>query len=382
MAEGPERGAGGSRASPTIRQVAEASGVSRATVSRAFTRPAMLSAETVRQVKAAADRLGYVPNQVARALSTGRHGNVALIVPDVANPFFPPLIRAAQLRADTAGLCVFLGNSDEDAGREDRLVGRLLGQVEGLVLVSPRMTQERIRLHAARRPIVLVNRDVEGITRVLIDTGPAVSAAMAHLASLGHRRIAYVSGPAASWSNQQRRAAIRREAAARGLETVAVPARRPTYEAGRLSAAPIVASGASAAVAFDDLVAQGLIAGLAALGLAVPGAFSVVGCDDVLGETTYPPLTTISARCADAGEIAVDLLLGQMGARPPGEVRYRLDSTLVVRGSTGPAGMVRDAASRGGRRPRGRASKPLDTQPVAQHVSSPTRSPGHDESGS
>ena len=363
MAEDPEQGGGGSRISPTIRQVAEASGVSRATVSRAFTRPAMLSPETVRQVRAAADRLGYVPNQVARALSTGRHGNVALIVPDVANPFFPPLIRAAQLRADTAGFCVFLGNSDEDAGREDTLVGRFLGQVEGLVLASSRMPQDRIRLHAARRPIVLVNRDVEGITRVLIDTAPGVSAAMTHLAELGHRRIAYVSGPAASWSNGQRRAAIRREAGARGLATIAVPARRPTYEAGRLSAPQIVASGASAAIAFDDLVAQGLIAGLAALGLAVPGAFSVVGCDDVLGETTYPPLTTISARCADAGEIAVDLLLGQMGARAPGEVRYKLDSTLVVRGSTGPA-------------------KPLDTQPVAQHVSRRTRSSRHDEHGS
>lgn len=382
MAEDPEQGAGGPRTSPTIRQVAEASGVSRATVSRAFTRPGMLSSETVRQVRAVADRLGYVPNQVARALSTGRHGNVALIVPDVANPFFPPLIRAAQLRADTAGLCVFLGNSDEDAGREDRLVGRLIGQVEGLVLASSRMAEDRIRLHAARRPLVLVNRDVEGITRVLIDTGPGVSSAMAHLAQLGHRRIAYVSGPAASWSNGQRRAAIRREAVSRGLETVAVPARRPTYEAGRLSAPRIVASGASAAIAFDDLVAQGLIAGLAALGLAVPGAFSVVGCDDVLGETTDPPLTTISARCADAGEIAVDLLLGQLGARAPGEVRYKLDSTLVVRGSTGPARIVRETTHPVGPRVRRRVSKPLDTQPVAQHVSPRTRSPGHDEHGS
>src|ERR1700754_1602012 len=96
-----------SEIAPTISQVAKVSGVSRATVSRAFTRPGMLSEETVRRVKAVADKLGYVPNQVARALSTGRHGNVALIVSDVANPFFPPLIRAAQLHADKAGLCVF-----------------------------------------------------------------------------------------------------------------------------------------------------------------------------------------------------------------------------------------------------------------------------------
>ena len=353
LPEDPEDLVGAASAPPTIRQVAETAGVSRATVSRAFTRPAMLSEATVRHVRAAAERLGYVPNQVARALSTGRAGNVALIVPDVANPFFPPLIRAAQLRADKAGFCVFLGNSDEDAAREDRLVSRLLGQVEGIVLASSRMAEDRIRLHALRRPLVLVNRDVDGITRVLIDTNPGVAAAMAHLAELGHRRIAYVSGPSASWSNAQRRKAIRREAAARGLETVALPARHPTYEAGRLAAAQLVASGASAAIAFDDLVAQGLIAGLSDIGLAVPASFSVVGCDDVLGETTHPKLTTISARCADAGEVAVDLLLNRLAASAPGEVRYKLDSSLVVRGTTGPVEKGQVPPKPPGKRPRG-----------------------------
>jgi LacI family transcriptional regulator len=105
---------------PTIDRVAAEAGVSRATVSRAFTRPDLLSRETVRHVRAVAKRLGYVPNQTARALSTGRHGNIALVVPDIANPFFPPLIRAVQTRADDAGLSVFLGDSDEDPDREGR----------------------------------------------------------------------------------------------------------------------------------------------------------------------------------------------------------------------------------------------------------------------
>src|SRR5690349_6437184 len=91
---------------PTIDRVAAAAGVSRATVSRAFTRPGMLSAATVARVREIAARLGYTPNQVARALSTGRHGNFALIVPDVANPFFPPLIKAAQKRAELADFCL------------------------------------------------------------------------------------------------------------------------------------------------------------------------------------------------------------------------------------------------------------------------------------
>jgi LacI family transcriptional regulator len=326
-----------SEIAPTISQVAKISGVSRATVSRAFTRPEMLSEGTVRRVKAVADKLGYIPNQVARALSTGRHGNVALIVSDVANPFFPPLIRAAQLHADRAGLCVFLGNSDEDPAREELLLGRFIGQVEGLVLASSRLDEAQIRIYAARRPLVLINRDIEGITRVLIDTAPGVAAAIAHLAELGHRHIAYVSGPTTSWSNQQRRNAVRKEAAKRGLKVIAIPARPPSYDTGRLAAAPIVASGVTAAIAFDDLVAQGLLAGLAALDVDVPRSFSVVGCDDVLGETTYPQLTTVSARCADAGDVAVGLLLSQMNGGGSGEIRHKLNSHLVVRASTGPA---------------------------------------------
>ena len=83
------------------------------------------------------------------------------------------------------------------------------------------------------------------------------------------------------------------------------------------------------------------MAGLAAQGVAVPSAFSVVGCDDVLGETTYPPLTTVSARCAEAGHLAVELLVGRMESSAPGEARYRLKSELVVRGTTGRAVTLR-----------------------------------------
>ena len=153
---------------PTISQVAEAAGVSRATVSRAFTRPDMLSADTVRRVMAIAKKIGYVPNHTARALSTGRYGNVALVVPDVANPFFPPLIRAAQVEAEKLDFCVFLGNSDENPAQEEKLVSRFATQVEGFILASSRLSDERIRFQAARRPLVLINRDIKGIPTALV----------------------------------------------------------------------------------------------------------------------------------------------------------------------------------------------------------------------
>lgn len=322
---------------PTIRQVAAAAGVSRATVSRAFTRPEMLSAETVARVQSVAGRLGYVPNQVARALSTGRHGNIALIVPDVANPFFPPLIRGAQMRADLAGFCLFLGSSDETPEREDMLAGKFAGQVEGIILVSSRLSEERIRFYAARRPVVLINRDVPGLPRVLIDTATGIAAAVDHLADLGHRRIVYVTGPAASWSNQQRRKAVRQAARRRGIEMIALPAHRASFEAGRDAVREILSTKATAAIAFDDVTAQGVLVGLAERRIVVPDAFSVVGCDDVLGATTYPPLTTVSARCDEAGEIALDLLSDQLSGRTMRDVRCVLDTHLVIRGSAGPA---------------------------------------------
>ncbi|SCF47697.1 transcriptional regulator, LacI family [Micromonospora matsumotoense] len=330
-------GRGPGDAAPTIGEVAAAAGVSRATVSRAFGRPQMLRPETVERVQEAARHLGYVPNRVARALSTGRFGNLALVVPDIANPFFPPMIRAVQGRADRAGFAVFLGDADEDPAREEVLLRQLSTQVEGFVLASSRLTDERIRAHAERRPLVLVNRDVEGIPRVLIDTTRAVGQAVEHLHELGHRRIAYLSGPAGSWSNRQRRRAVKRAGDRLGVEVLMVPAGRATFELGRLAVPALLATGATAVVAFDDLVAQGVLAGLSEQGVGVPAGLSVVGCDDVLATRTYPPLTTVSARSAEAGAAAVDLLAGMLTPGTPlADTRLLLDTSLVVRVTTGP----------------------------------------------
>ncbi len=270
----------------------------------------------------------------ARALSTGRHGNVALIVPDVANPFFPPLIRAAQIEADLSDFCVFLGNSDENPQQEDKLVGRFSGQVEGFVLASSRLSDERIRIHAARRPLVLINRDVEGIPRVLIDSGSGVAEAVAHLGALGHRKIVYVSGPHSSWSNKQRQAAVRSTAQQLGIAVAVVAAEKAAFEAGRKVTGHILATGASAAIAFDDLTAQGILAELADRGISVPTRFGVVGCDDVLGAATHPSLTTVSNRSTEAGKAALTLLMDMLRSNAIRDVRYVLSTHLVIRNTT------------------------------------------------
>jgi LacI family transcriptional regulator len=327
----PEKG------SVTIDQVAAAVGVNRSSVSRAFSRPEMLNPETVARIRAAADRLGYTPNRSARALSTGRHGNLALVVPDVANPFFPPMIRSVQNEADQQDYCVFLGNSDEDPRQEEKLLGRFSGQVEGIVLASPRLSDERIRAFAEIKPLVLINRDVVGIPRVLIDSGSGVAEAVAYLAQQGHRRIAYVSGPSSSWSNKQRRAAVKKTAAELDLDVITMAAQVPSYEAGQRAVSFVLEGGATAAVAFDDLTAQGMLAGFRERNVRVPREVAVVGCDDVVGATTTPPLTTVSNRAGEAGQIATRLLLDIMSTRAVHDVRYVLETHLVVRETTAPA---------------------------------------------
>lgn len=327
-----QHGAGGK--THTMADVAKAAGVSKSTVSRAFTQPERLGAETVDRIVKIAQQLGYVPNHTARALSTGRHGNLALIVSDVANPFFPPLIRAAQLQADGSDFCVFLGNSDEDPRQEDKLIDRFVTQVEGLLLVASRLSAERIVFHAKRRPMALINRDVPGIPRVLIDSTTGVRQAIGHLADLGHKHIIYVSGPSSSWANRQRRNALKSAAKHHDMEVDIVSPHVPSYDSGRAVVPEILASKATAAVAFDDLTAQGIMTGMAERGISIPDQFSVVGCDDVLGAATYPSLTTVSNRSDEAGRAGVRLLLDMLNGHMAGDTRLVLDTHLVIRNTT------------------------------------------------
>ncbi len=324
---------------PTISQVATAAEVSRSTVSRVFSRPESISEQTILRVRKIAAELGYTPNHAARALSTGRHRNIALIVPDVANPFFPPIIAAAQEAAEAQDYCVFLGSSGESAERELKLVERLSGQVEGMILVSSRLADEQIVDLHARQSLVLVNRDIENIPRVLIDSAAGTLEAVAHLAQLGHRQVAYISGPSGSWSNAQRQRAVRRGAARHKMSMRTIACRAASFEAGRECVEAILAMGSKAVIAFDDLVAQGVIAGLAGRKLSVPQNMSVIGCDDVLGAATIPPLTTVSNCSTDAGSVSYRLLMDKLESHVQSDVRYVMNTHLVVRDTTAsPAG--------------------------------------------
>ncbi len=319
--------------------VAEAAGVSSSTVSRVFSHPHRLKDSTVAHVKQVAEGLGYVPHHSARALSLGRTGTIGVIVPDIANPFFPPVIRAVQARASDDGFGTLLGDSDEDADNELALLTTLAQRTDGVVLVSSRLPQEVVRERAGRHPLVLLNRDVGDVTRVLIDTAAGMREAVDHLAALGHRDLVYLAGPRASWADQERRRAVVEQCDRRGVRTTVLRARRPEHEDGRRAAPEVLASGATAVIAFDDVLAQGMMAGLIEQGVDIPREMSVVGCDDIHAVRTVPQLTTVRGDSLRAGARAVELLLAAVEHPDIGGtvVREVVPSALVVRHSTGPA---------------------------------------------
>jgi LacI family transcriptional regulator len=349
----------------TIKDVAETAQVSRATVSRVFSQPHLVNRETVALVQAVARRLSYVPNHTARALSTGRAGNIALVLPDITNVFFAALMRGAQATARERGYATFLGDSDEAPEIEDVLLAKLAAQVDGFVLASSRLPKERIFEHAKRRPLVLVNRDIPGLSRLLVDTATTYERAVKYLADLGHRAVAYVAGPRLSWSNRQRHAAVATAAERLGLRLVKVPTARPSFEAGRGCADSLIAANVTAALAYDDIIAQGIITGLAERGYSVPDDISVVGCDGVLAPTISPPLTSVEIPCATAGKLAVELLLDMLSGPARRVQSIRLQTELMIRATTTP--------------PKGQGRRPRVQSPALPAVARPGKAPTREQ---
>lgn len=325
---------------PTIHDVARAAGVSISTVSRALSRPDRVNGGTREVVLRAADELGYQPSPQARSLLSGRSDTVMLVLPDVTNPFFFGLIRGVQRQAAEAGYTQVVVDTDESVETETTQLLAARKSVDGVVLAASRLDDAALARAAERVPLVAINRSVAGVGSVVIDTPAAVREAVTHLAALGHTEIAYLGGPIGSWSGNRRRRAVLAGARHLGLRAVLLGSHPPTREGGTAATAAVQAAGVTAVLAFNDLQAIGLLAGLAAAGVRVPTDLSVVGCDDIFGaDFVSPALTTLAAPVEQAGRLATTLLLERLGgpAGPRPAVRTeKLPARLVVRGSTGP----------------------------------------------
>lgn len=319
----------------TLADVAREAGVSKATASRALMRPGMVAVPTLERVRAAAERLGFQANRAARALTTGRTGMIGLVVPTLANPFFAPLVLGAQRAAEETDSHLLIGVSEYSAERETALAERLSEQADGLVMVAPVGSDAAVRAQAARRPLVLIDRRVGRLPAVLLDTASGTAELVRHLLGLGHREIAYVSGPPGSWADDQRRTAMAERAAEHGGRLHTLGPLPPTYDAGVRAAGEVPAE-VTAVVAYNSYLALGVLHGLTSAGRRVPRDVSLAAADDLtaLG-ATEPAVTALGVPVEEAGALAVSRLLEvRSGVRRT--VTTRLPTEVLARSSTAP----------------------------------------------
>jgi len=312
--------------------VARRAGVSQSTVSLVLSGKASgrISQRTEAAVRAAADELGYRPNAAARALKTGAARTVALVVPDVTNPFFGGLLRGAQTAARAAGYAVALIDTDNDRDWGAASAEALrAGPADGLLLFEV----DPPRRSAGSEPIVVIESESRGHPSVRLDAERGAQAAVRHLLELGHRRIGHVASVHDRPTFRLRRRAVDRLVEG---EVARVRADFTLESACRASLELLTGrSELSALFCDDDIVAAGAYLAVRELGLRIPDDLSVVGFDGLdIGRVLDPPLTTVAADAGELGRVAFELLLAQLaGKRPRSRV---LAVELDVRGSTAP----------------------------------------------
>jgi DNA-binding LacI/PurR family transcriptional regulator len=319
----------------SIRAVAARAGVSPATVSRVFTQPDAVALETRRRVLAVADELHYTPHPVARSLARGSTGNLGIVVPDIANSFSAVVTKAVQQEAARDGYALFVSGSDELARDEEQWARAMAPQVDGLMLVSPLMSDDALRA-LGPTPLVLSNRLLDGLPSVVTDATEAVGHAVEHLAALGHREIVYLAGPE-GFANTMRVRGYDGACRRLGLRPRRLGPFNARFSDGVRAADLVLATPATAVVAYTDEVAVGVLNRLVDRGLRVPDDLSVVGVDDTsLAEMVTPRLTTVRLPAAESGRAAVRMLLDVIAGRPGPDGPLLLQAELIVRSSTGP----------------------------------------------
>lgn len=317
----------------TIRDIAQKAGVSASTVSRALSRPEMVSAATLERVLATARDHGYENLRNASPRTTAA-ATIGVIVPDLSNQFFSDITRALLRRAWTEDHLMVLGSTSEDILLEQAMARRYATDCSALVLAAPRMDDLKLQaLAELGKPLVLINRQVEGLASVIVEVEIGVRQAVTHLAALGHKRIGFVAGPETSRMARVMADAMTREGSSLGVSCEVVVHTEPDHLGGAAAAQIVVASGVTGVIAHNDLVAAGLVARLNDQGIRVPDQLSVIGCDDTaICRITNPRLTTISMDREAIAWAAIDLLLSDSQDEEAMEVA--IATRLVVREST------------------------------------------------
>lgn len=299
-------------AGATIFDVAKTVGVSPSTVSRALN-GGMVSDATRAKIVRAADQLGYRPNTAARELVTGRKGAVGVLVTDIGNYYSTDQLRglfsAAQAKGYRISIADVTLSDDLEATVRD-----MIATTQGQIVLSPRFSDDKIGAWFSPDSTVLASRQCNGFDNVVMDDAGGVAQAVRHLASLGHRCVAYVSGTEHSWSNGVRADAFERSCEQYGIDGVVLGNFEPSYEGGASAAdAVMLETGVTGVVVFNDLMACGLMGALQGRGVKIPEELSVVGIDDsMLARTVTPRLTSVTVRQERLGVMAMQMLIDKL----------------------------------------------------------------------
>ncbi|HEU4597650.1 MAG TPA: LacI family DNA-binding transcriptional regulator [Pyrinomonadaceae bacterium] len=329
----------------SIREVAREAGVSTATVSHVINNTRYVSDEVRARVVAAVERCGYYPNAHARSLASGRSQIIGLVISDIANPFFPELVKSIETAAFERGYDVMLSNTNYDPERTSHYVRRFIERkVAGVVLMTSELDTALVG-ELARRDVSVVFLDLgrPGVhmSNLCVNYDAGIEEAISHLVSLGHRRIAFVGGPASLPSAQKRLEAFR------GSLRRHLPDAPPLIfhgdfklEGGRRAACEILAGRErpTAVVAANDMMALGAMGEFRAAGLDIPGDVSIVGFDDIaFASLTEPQLTTVCLPRIELGRRAVEAVLATVAHPDQQGVEINIQTYLVIRRSTAPA---------------------------------------------
>lgn len=333
----------------TLKDIARETGVHVSTVSRALDREGRnsLTPEVVEKVRSAAERMGYRRNRLASGLRTKRTMTIGLMIPDITNTLFPPIVRGVERVLEEAGYASIIVNTDGVAEREERLVDALLERgVDGIIDAAAHHDDPRINsVSNLGIPVVTVNRQIanSAVPAVVNDDAEGIRLVLRHLHEKGHRRIAHIAGPQDLSTSITRLAAFREAAGELGLElpeAAIVTSGHYGEEEGRRCAGELL-SGAwpcTAILCANDRLALGAIDEIGRRGFSCPHDISVTGFNDVPFLDLIPPgLTTIRVQQNAIGRLAGELLLKLVrgdGADIPRTTV--LPVSLVERGSVAP----------------------------------------------
>ncbi len=334
----------------TIRDVAEVANVHPSTVSRALNSDAegLVSASTVSRIKAVAKQLGYEPNALAQGLKINRTMTIGMLIPDLTNPLFPPIVRGIEDRLGEHGYTLLIANTDNDHDKERSILGVMARRrVDGLIIATARREYPLLTdVLSSDYPVVLVNRTADEplLPSVAGDDHAGIGLLVRHLSDLGHTRIAHIAGSQEVTTGLVRYQSFLNWMQAQGLQTDPSLIAISTWfhqKDGVAAFRRLLDAGAhfTAVVAANDVVAIGVYDVAKERGIRIPEDLSVTGYNDIpFAERLDPPLTTVRIPQYQIGVRAAELMLEAVREPALEPVALRLRPSLVLRESTAPPG--------------------------------------------